>query len=103
MAQIDFDHWCEMARVQPERYFRERERVIGRFIDSHPPAQAKRLWALQLRIDTARAEAGSPLRAARLMITLMEDNIEAMHARLLCLHGETQKVAAILRRVRDLN
>ena len=103
MAQIDFDHWCDMARTEPEQYFRERERVIGGFIDGHPPAQAERLRELQLRIDGARASAGSPMRAVRVMMTMMEDNLEAMHARLLCLQQETEHVAAILRNSRGMN
>lgn len=103
MAQIDFDHWCNLARTRPELYFREREQVIGRFIDSHPPAQAARLWDLQLKIDGARAIAGSPLRATRLMITMMEDNLGALHANFLILQHETEAVARLIRRVRSIN
>ena len=100
MSEVDFDHWCELARRQPEHFFRERERVIGRFIDAHPPAQAERLRELQSRIDDTRAVAGNPLRAAKLMLGLMEDNLEALQSRLLCLQRETDHLVAVLAQLR---
>jgi len=99
--EIDFDAWCNLAERRPDLYFRERERVIERFIGQYPPAQADRLREFQLQIDHARAEAGNPLRATRMMMTMMEDQLEALHARLLSLQSETENLSRIIRRARD--
>lgn len=103
MEEIDFDVWCDLAQRRPEKYFLERERVIEHFIDRHPPDQAQRLRELQDQIDHARAASGNPLKATRLMMTMMEDQLEALQARLLCLQSETESLARIIRRARDSN
>ncbi|MCB1890211.1 MAG: DUF3135 domain-containing protein [Rhodocyclaceae bacterium] len=101
MDEIDFDAWCNLAERRPDLYFRERERLIDRFIGQFPPDQAERLREFQLQIDHARAEAGSPLRATRRMMGMMEDQLEALHARLLCLQSETDRLTTIIRKARD--
>jgi len=100
VEEIDFDAWCDLAQRRPEQYFRERERVIEGFIRRHPPEQAKRLRALQSEIDRARAESGSPLRATRLMLAMMEDQLDALRLRLISLQSETEALALVLSRAR---
>ncbi len=101
MDEIDFDAWSNLAECRPELYFQERERLIDRFIGQFPPDQAERLRQFQHQIDHARAEAGNPLRATRLMMSMMEDQLEALHARLLCLQRETEQLTRIVREARD--
>ena len=95
---LDFDAWCELAEQRPEQYFRERERLIEGYIASHPLPQQARLREFQLRIDRARAQAGSPLRATRMMMSMMEDQLEALRDRLLCLQSETEQIARLMDR-----
>ncbi|MCB1915295.1 MAG: DUF3135 domain-containing protein [Rhodocyclaceae bacterium] len=101
MDDLDFDAWCELAQQRPEQYFRERERLIEGYIASHPLPQQERLREFQLQIDRARAVAGSPLRATRMMMSMMEDQLEALHDRLLCLQAETESIARLMNEPRD--
>jgi hypothetical protein len=79
VADFDFDHWAELARRDPPAYFRARQRVVSRFIDNHPPAQAQRLREVQARIDCLRAMSAGPVQATRQLAALLEEHVEALH------------------------
>lgn len=89
--QFDFDAWSELAKRDPQAYFRQRERVITEFIASHPGNQES-LLALQARIDGMRAMAGSPQQAVRQIGIAMADHLEALGGHLQMLREETEKL-----------
>ena len=99
MGEFDFDHWCELALREPERYYRERERVISAFIDAHPEDTARKLRELQAHVDATRAVAGAPLQATRQLLGLIDERLEAMRDRMLELQAENDRIAAALRRL----
>lgn len=89
--RFDFDAWSELAKRDPQAYFRQRERVILDFIASHPENQES-LLALQSRIDGMRAMAGSPQQAVRQLGVALADHLEALGGRLQTLREEAEKL-----------
>ena len=74
--------------------------IAAQFANAGVPVDLLDIPADKGRRD-ARAEAGSPLRATRRMMGMMEDQLEALHARLLCLQSETDRLTTIIRKARD--
>ena len=75
------------------------ERVISAFIDAHPEDTARKLRELQAHVDATRAVAGAPLQAARQLLGLIDERLEAMRDRMLELQAENDRIAAALRRL----
>ncbi|MCB1939998.1 MAG: DUF3135 domain-containing protein, partial [Rhodocyclaceae bacterium] len=90
MSDFDFEAWSTLARRSPSAYFRARERAIERLINSYPPDEAARLREFQVQIDSVRALAGSPAKATRELVGMMEDRLEAMSARIRALQRSSQ-------------
>jgi hypothetical protein len=80
-SDFDFEAWVRLAKDDPQGYFRERERVIGAFIDEHPGAREK-LLALQAQIDGLRVTAGTPARALAGIAGLLSDHLSALSSHL---------------------
>ncbi|KAA3649465.1 MAG: DUF3135 domain-containing protein [Proteobacteria bacterium] len=99
MADFDFDAWSNLARRSPAAFFRARERAIDRMIAGHPPAQADRLREFQGQIDSVRALAGSPIKATRELVGMIEDRLEAMRARVRTLHRTADELDALRQRL----
>lgn len=78
MAGFDFDHWCELAKRDPVAFFRARRRLIERFIDAHPAAQASRLREMQAFIDCVRIASGTPMCAVRNIAGMMQERMEVL-------------------------
>ena len=78
MGRFDFDHWSELARRDPEGFFRARSIEIERFISAHPPEAARRLHEIQQRIDCSRAHAGSPMKALAALVAMMQDRLRLL-------------------------
>lgn len=93
MSEFDFDDWANLARRDPRAFFCARERLLKHFIDSHPPAQAARLWAFQQQIDCARGLAGSPLLATRQLMDLVESHLQALRLAVGVLDSATSRLA----------
>lgn len=79
MPDFDFDHWAGLARRDPRAYFSARDKVIRRFIDGHPPAQAQRLWEMQAHIDCVRVVCATPGQATSQLSNLLEEHLQALH------------------------
>jgi len=77
VSSFDFDHWSELARRDPQAFFRCRERAIAAYIDAHPGSR-ERLAALQARIDELRAVAGTPAQALRGIFALLDEQLRAL-------------------------
>jgi hypothetical protein len=69
-AEIDFDTWSEMARIDPETFESMRRAAIEAVIENAPEANRERLRRLQWRIDQERRLARTPM-AACLRISRM--------------------------------
>jgi len=78
MAKFDFDHWSELARRDPDGFFRARSMEIERFIAAHPPEVARRLREIQQRIDCSRVHAGSPMKALAALVAMMQDRLRLL-------------------------
>jgi len=99
VADFDFDAWSNLARRSSAAYFRARERAIDRMIASHPPAEADRLREFQAQIDSVRALAGSPIKATRELVGMIEDRLEAMRARVHALHRNSDELEMLRQRL----
>lgn len=88
MGSFDFDYWKNLAESDPAAFFRARDRYLHLFIAAHPEHQAS-LIALQARIDTTRAMAGSPMQACRGILSLLEDHLLLLGETLAELRSET--------------
>jgi len=78
MAKFDFDHWSELARRDPDGFFRARSMEIERFIAAHPPEVARRLREIQQRIDCSRVHAGSPMKALAALVAMIQDRLRLL-------------------------
>ncbi len=78
MGKFDFDHWSQLARRDPEAFFRARKTEIERFISAHPPEVARRLHEIQQRIDCTRIHAGSPMKALGALVAMMQDRLRLL-------------------------
>lgn len=97
MSQFDFDGWRDLAKSDPEAYFRERDRTIKAFIAAHPES-ADSLALLQSQIDELRAMSGSPMTATREMARLMGERLEILAQHLGTLNQHTAQLHRLVRR-----
>ncbi len=97
---FDFDFWSNLARTDPQRFFRERERAIRQFIDDAPPLARDRLTVLQAHIDGMRATAGTPQAAVRAIFALLDDHLGALGGRLAELHEHTERLRTLADRIK---
>lgn len=95
--KFDFDAWTDLARRDPQAYFRQRERAILDFIERHVDSR-ETLFELQAHIDAMRAVAGSPQQALRGIVGMLEDRLEALALRLEALREETEALRELMRK-----
>lgn len=98
-SDFDFESWFRLAKEDPQGFFRERERVIGAFIDEHPAAREK-LVALQSQVDGLRATAGTPARALNGIASLLSDHLNALSSQLEQLGEESVRLGRAIRTLR---
>jgi len=53
-SRIDFDHWSQLARTDPESFERQRSALLDACIARAPQSHQERLRRLQWRIDRIR-------------------------------------------------
>lgn len=68
-----FTYWSNLAKIDPERFERERKEAIEAVISNAPEHLQRRLIGLQWRIDMERARASNPLSAAVRLHKMMAD------------------------------
>ena len=93
---FDFDRWSELARQDPEAFFKARSEEIERFIGSREPAERKRLRDMQRRIDCTRAKAGSPAKALRCLAFMMQERLILLNQQSEALQQSTRKLKGAL-------
>ena len=89
MGDFDFDHWKDLAERDPAAFFQARDEALRNCIARHP-GQAQALAAIQARIDTSRALAGTPLQASRALVSMMEDHLLLLGVKLVELRSEVE-------------
>ncbi|MBI3370576.1 MAG: DUF3135 domain-containing protein [Betaproteobacteria bacterium] len=75
---FDFDFWSDLAKRDPEGFFRMRNAAIRALIASRPE-HAERGMQLQASIDAMRATAGSPSAALRGIFGMLGDYLAALN------------------------
>lgn len=75
----DFDVLVALHRHDPEAFEDFRRHVLREAIDFAPPVHRASLEQLVTRIETARAEAASPMEAATTAFRMMQDSIAQLH------------------------
>ncbi len=70
-SRIDFDHWSQLAKTDPETFERERSAVLDACIARASHDHQDRLRRLQWRIDRIRETAGTPMAACMRISDLM--------------------------------
>lgn len=86
-GSFDFDAWSRLARRDPNAYFRARRQAIDALIDACPAGDGN-LRRLQMRIDSTRACAGTPVEAARQITGLMQVQLGMLRQKLEMLERE---------------
>jgi len=99
VSPFDFEFWNNLARTDPQAFFRERERVIRQFIDDAHPEARDRLIDLQAQIDGMRAMAGTPQAALRGIFGLLDDCLGALGGQLAELRREADHLRALMPRI----
>ena len=92
-GSFDFDAWSRLARRDAGAYFQARRQAIDALIEACPES-ASDLRRLQLSIDSARACAGSPLKAVRQISGLMQDRLGLLRHQLETLEREVRRLSA---------
>ena len=77
-SHIDFEHWSQLARTDPERFEQLRHRTLNECIARSSRNHQKRLRGLQWRIDRVRDKAGTPLAACLEISTMMWDTFHQL-------------------------
>lgn len=75
---IDFDHWSEIARTNPETFEAMRTEIIRSCIDHAPEDQQKRMRGLQWQIDCLRDQSRNPLSACLKISRMMWDTLQKL-------------------------
>ncbi|VAX12100.1 hypothetical protein MNBD_GAMMA24-323 [hydrothermal vent metagenome] len=77
-GNIDFDHWSEIARTDPETFEAMRTKIIRSCIDSAPQDQQQRMRGLQWQVDCLRAQSRNPLSACLKISRMMWDTLQKL-------------------------
>lgn len=99
MSEFNFEEWRQLAQESPEQFFRRREELIAAFIHARPDARDA-LVALQQDVDRARAIAGTPPIAARVIARMLEGHLKLLTERVSELRHMTMELEARLREKR---
>ncbi|HEB55511.1 MAG TPA: DUF3135 domain-containing protein [Gammaproteobacteria bacterium] len=78
IGNIDFDHWSEIARTDPEAFEAMRREIIRACIDSAPQDRQQRMRGLQWQIDCLRAQSKNPLSACLKISRMMWDTLQQL-------------------------
>ena len=78
LSAINFDHWSEIAKTDPETFEAMRIEVINAFIDSAPLSSQPRLRGLQWQIDCLRARSSNPLSACIKISQMMWETLQQL-------------------------
>ena len=73
--QVDFTHWSELARTDPEAFEARRAEVIEEMIQSMPEHRQQRMRCLQWKIDQVRNRAPNPMAACIKLSEMMWDSL----------------------------
>lgn len=76
--QIDFDHWSELAKSDPDSFEQLRNRTLQACINRSSSDHQERLRCLQWRIDQIRSQSGSPLAACVKISGIMWDTFNRL-------------------------
>jgi len=69
---FNFDYWASLYQSDPERFEREREKLVNEFI-GHVNHGSKRLKGIQFRIDMERRRSKNPMGSCLRLSNLMMD------------------------------
>lgn len=94
---FDFDYWSALAARNPVHFYAARRELLACFIEGHTPSEARRLWEFQSEIDHACALCGTPLRAVRDLMEMMDDRLLALRQQADALHGASHGLQKIVR------
>lgn len=72
---IDFDHWANLAKSDPEAFETEREKAIEEMIGRMPEHRQKRIRCLQWKVDQVRNRASTPMAACIRISEMMWDSL----------------------------
>ncbi|PAS98915.1 MAG: hypothetical protein BSR46_10900 [Candidatus Dactylopiibacterium carminicum] len=89
---IDFESWRKLAKEDSTAFFAARAALIEQFIAEAPVHLHQRLRRLQESVDHSRAEAGSPARAAAMLMVMMGEQLELMSAQLQAVRDQAELV-----------
>lgn len=77
---FDFNYWAELARRDPEAFFRQRRLFIEAHIANTSPLDQPRLKEFQFRIDMECRRTSVPLKACLRISAMMWDSFYEMKA-----------------------
>ncbi len=77
-SNIDFDHWSEIARTDPETFEAMRTNIIRSCIDNAPQDQQQRMRGLQWQVDCLRAQSRNPLSACLKISRMMWETLQKL-------------------------
>ena len=72
---IDFDHWSDLAKADPEAFEAKRAEVIEEMIRAMPAHKQHRMRCLQWKIDQVRSQCSTPMAACIKLSEMMWDSL----------------------------
>lgn len=88
---FDFDAWAALAREDPQRFEKQRSRVLEAAIRGAPPDKQPQLRRTQWKLDQIRRSSATPLAACLQMQRLLWENVagkDGLLERLQCLAAQ---------------
>jgi len=76
--KIDFDHWSELAKSDPDSFEQLRDLTLEACINRSSTAHQARLRCLQWRIDQIRSQSGTPMAACVKISSIMWDTFNRL-------------------------
>ncbi len=89
LERLDFDHWLELAKADPESFEELRRQIIDEAIARFAEPRQSHLRCVQWRIDRMRERSRSPMAACIAISNMMWDSFRHLNSTYQHLYEQT--------------
>lgn len=96
LEKLDFDHWLELAKSDPDSFEKLRSQIIDAAIGRFAQSRQSHLRRVQWRIDRTRERSGSPMAACIAISGMMWDSFHHLNNTYKYLHEQASAGESVL-------